>query len=159
FDDRGLHPAENHTYQVRGIFSDGTPSDWSSPVTGTTLSPPFQTTFQKTLDGDEDDWQGQTIVQRIEAGQLSASGIQVQIYVQASSDQAASIDRVFISQPASATASNPTPDPYDSGPDLTPVYNPNPPMPFVVPIGVDLNGQAVLTPLPIVNYTLDHTQP
>jgi hypothetical protein len=145
FDDTGLAPSTIYKYRVCANFSDGTQSDWSSSVFGTTLG---QLAFQETLSTDEDGWEGWTLVQRIEAIRLTASGTQVKIIVQASSDSDASIDRIYISQPDPAGGA----DPYDSAADLTAVYDPPIPTPLVVPANTFLN-------LPAVQYNLDQSQP
>jgi hypothetical protein len=143
YDDTGLAPATSYQYRVRSVYSDGSTTNWSARVTGTTLQ--FEPTFAEVLTRDSSGWQGYTLVQRIEAVRLFRSGTQVQITVQASSVSDTSIDRVYISQ------ANPTGKPYDSFSDLTAVYDSST-QPFVVP---KMNSR----PLPVVTYSLDHTQP
>ena len=142
-DDPGLAPGTTFTYRVRAYDTSGDPTDWSAPVTGATLA----AAYAKTLTTDSVNWQGYTLVQRIEAAQLAASGPRVRINVQAGSARGASIDRMSISQVASASK------PYDSAPDLTLVYDlaANQQQPFVVPAGM-------IVALPIVAYTLNRFQ-
>jgi hypothetical protein len=142
FNDTGLAPSTVYTYRVRAARSqDG----WSSGVMGSTLG---QLTFQETLSADDDTWADKTLVQRIEAARLTASGTQVKLVLQASSDGDASIDRIYISQP------DPTPgaDLYDAAADLTAVYDPPIPTPLVIAANTFVS-------LPAVHYSLDHTQP
>ncbi len=144
FDDTGLTPGTSYSYRVRGTDTSGDTSDWSAPVTGAT----FATAYAKTLTADSVNWQGYTLVQRIEAAQLAAAGPHVRITVQAGSARGASIDRISISQVASGGK------PYDSAPDLTLVYDlaATQQQPFVVPAGMTQS-------LPIVAYTLNRFQP
>jgi hypothetical protein len=143
FDDTGLAPGTIYSYRVRAYDTSGEPTDWSAPVTGATLA----TAYAKTLTADSVNWQGYTLVQRIESAQLAATGPHVRISVQAGSARGASVDRISISQVASGGK------PYDSAPDLTLVYDlaASQNQPFVVPVGMT---QA----LPIVAYTLDRFQ-
>jgi hypothetical protein len=95
---------------------------------------PFETTFSATgaFTGDGSGWEGYTLVQRIEpAGLNPATGpfVQVKITLFASTVMDASIDRIFISGPAS------TKD-WDPGNDLTQVPLPN--TPFVVSAGTSV---------------------
>lgn len=145
FDDTGLAPATSYRYRVRAIDTSGDPTDWSAVVTGTTLA--FASTYAKTLTEDNLAWEGYTIVQRIEAAHLSATGPHIRISVQASSVSDASIDRIYISQAAS------TGNPYDSAADLTQIYDSavNQQQPFVVPAGTTKS-------LPIVAYTINKFQ-
>jgi hypothetical protein len=145
FDDTGLAPATSYRYRVRAIDTSGDPTDWSAAVTGTTL--PFASTYAKTLTEDSSQWEGFTLVQRIEAAHLSATGPHVRISVQASSASDASIDKIYISQADS------TGNPYDSAADLTLVYDSaaNQQQPFVVPAGTTKS-------LPIVAYTINKVQ-
>jgi hypothetical protein len=145
FDDTGLAPATSYNYRVRGIDTSGDPTDWSAPVTGTTLA--FTSTYAKTLTDPAPGWEGYTVVQRIEATHLGATGPHVRISVQASSASDASIDRVYISQADSAGKA------YDSAADLTLVYDSaaNQQQPFVVPAGATKS-------LPIVAYTINRVQ-
>jgi hypothetical protein len=142
-DDTGLAPGTTFRYRVRGYDTSGDPTDWSTPVNGTTLT----SAYAKTLTADSINWQGYTLVQRIESAQLIATGPHVRISVQAGSARAASIDRISVSQVASGGK------PYDSAPDLTLVYDlaANQNQPFVVPAGMT---QA----LPIVAYSLNRFQ-
>jgi hypothetical protein len=144
-DDPGLAPATSYQYRVRAIDTSGDPTDWSAAVTGTTL--PFASTYAKTLTEDDFGWEGHTLVQRIEAAHLSATGPHVRISVQASSVSDASIDRIYISQADS------TGNPYDSAADLTLVYDSaaNQQQPFVVPAGTKRE-------LPIVAYAINKFQ-
>jgi hypothetical protein len=146
FDDTGLAPGTSYRYRVRLIDTSGDPTDWSAPVTGTTLLP-FASTYAKTLTEDSSLWEGFTLVQRIEAAHLSATGPHVRISVQASSASDASIDRIYISQADSNG------NPYDSAADLTLVYDSaaNQQQPFVVPAGTTKS-------LPIVTYAINKFQ-
>jgi hypothetical protein len=103
FDDHdGLEADAAYTYVARGLYGDGSQSHPSSPVTGTTLT--FETTFDGAFVGDASGWEGYTLVQRIEAAALMPISrervAQVRITLYASSGGAASIDRIFISAPA-----------------------------------------------------------
>jgi len=146
FDDSGLNPATSYTYRVRAVDTSGEATDWSASVSGTTL--PLVSTYAKTLTVPAPGWEGYTIVQRIEATSLTATGPHVRITLQASSESDASIDRVYVSQAASAGK------PYDSSADLTVVYDSatNQQQPFVVPAGTQKS-------LPIVAYTINKFQP
>jgi hypothetical protein len=143
FDDMdGLEAVTSYKYRVGGQQNEGSAVVWSPPVTGTTLG--FEETFRETLTLNNDGWEGYTLVQRIEATALmgiSRTQVkQVRITLHASADFDASIDRIFISGPSSASGANA----YDSDPtDLTEV--PLPQTPFVVPAG----GSRELPP---VNY-------
>ena len=145
FDDTGLAPATSYRYRVRAFDSSGDPTDWSAPVMGTTL--PFTSTYAKTLTVPAPGWEGYTVVQRIEAAHLSATGPHVRISVQASSASDASIDRIYISQVDSAGK------PYDSAADLTVVYDSaaNQQQPFVVPAGTTKS-------FPVIAYTVNQIQ-
>jgi hypothetical protein len=150
FDDTGLLAASTYSYTVAAVYGSG-PGTASNPVTATT--PPFQPTFQETLNADNAGWEGYTLVQRIEAARLTTGGTQVRLTLQASSTEAVSVDRIYISQPSSAAGANP----YDSGADLTPIYAGGPTMPLVMAA-----GQVMLFPAVDqtgINYTLDPTQP
>src|SRR5581483_724942 len=142
-DDTGLTPGTIYRYRVRAYDTSGEPTDWSPPVSGTTLA----TAYTKTLTADSVNWQGYTLVQRIESAQLTATGPNVRISVQAGSARGASIDRISISQVASGGK------PYDSAPDLTMIYDlaENQQQPFVVPAGMT-------RALPIAAYTLNRFQ-
>lgn len=145
FDDTGLAPAATYTYRVRGVFTNGDTSGWSSAVMGTTL--PFTSAYSKPLTSMEGGWEGYTLVLRIEAAHLSATGPHVRVTVQAASPSGASIDRIYISQ------ASPTGNPWDSASDLTPIYDlaANQNQPFIVPAGAP-------TALPIVAYTINRFQ-
>lgn len=145
FDDIGLEPATTYAYRVRGVFNNGDTSDWSASVAGTTLA--FVPAYAKTLSDPSPGWAGYTLVQRIEAAYLGATGPHVRITVEAASDSDASIDRIYISQADSAGK------PYDSAADLTAVYDlaANQQQPFVVPAGTTKS-------LPIVAYTINKFQ-
>jgi hypothetical protein len=95
-----------------------------------TVHPP-ETTFDETgaFSRDATPWEGFTLVQRIEPGGLTPTSrtfLRVTITLFAATMSDASIDRIFISGPAS------TKD-WDPGNDLTQV--PLPSTPFVVPAG------------------------
>ena len=115
FDDTGLNPNSSYTYQVREFDQSGDPTDLSAPVTGTTL--PLTSAYAKTLTEDTLNWQGYTLVQRIEAAHLAATGPHVRLTVQAASASDVSIDRVYISQADSSGKR------YDSAADLTAIYD------------------------------------
>jgi hypothetical protein len=138
-DDTGLDEGTTYSYRVKAVFGDGNTSDFSASVSAKTLS--FQEAFSATLTEDEPDWAGFCLVQRIEPLKLSRSGPQVRITIRASTAADLTIDRIFISQPATAG------DPYDSAADLTQVSSA-----VMVPANT-------ATTLPPVTYNLDHTQP
>jgi hypothetical protein len=148
FDDTGLLAATMYSYTVTAVANDA--SD-SAPTPVTVTTPPFQPTFEQTITTDEGNWQGFTLVQRIEAARLTASGPQVRITLQASSASGASIDRIYISQASSAPGAHP----YDSAADLTPIYAG--PAPLVMAAGESRTVPA--SDQTGVNYTLDPTQP
>jgi hypothetical protein len=141
FEDRNLEEGTNYSYRVRAVFSNGDPTDWSAPVTGTTLS--FQLAFAATLTEKESGWETYCVVQRIEPP-LFHSGKEVKITIRASPDGDLTIDRIFISKPAAGG------DPYDADDDLKEVASSV--MPVMVPAGTAIT-------LPTVNYDLDSTQP
>ena len=145
FDDTGLAPATSYRYRMRTIDTSGDPSDWSAAVTGTTL--PLALTYAKTLTQENPGWEGLTLVQRIEAASLAATGAHVRITVQAPSVSAASIDKIYISQADSTGKA------YDSAADLTLVYDSaaNQQQAFVVPAGTTKS-------LPIVAYSINRFQ-
>src|SRR5262249_27421287 len=140
--DTGRDPATTYSYQVRGFDMSGDPSDLSASVSGTTL--PVVSTYAKTLTDSSENWQKYTLVQRIEAAHLSATGPHVRITLQASPASDASIDKVYISQAAASG------NLYDSAGDLTVVYDlaANQGQPFVVPAGMQKS-------LPIVAYAIN----
>jgi hypothetical protein len=145
FDDTGLAPGTSFSYRVRGVFSNGDTSGWSASVTGSTLS--FISAYSKTLTEHNTSFEGLTVIQRINAGHLSATGPHVRVTVQASPVNAVSVDRIYISQVSS------TGNPWDSAGDLTAIYDftANQNQPFVVPAGMQLA-------LPIVAYTINQFQ-
>jgi len=143
FDDTGLESGAGYQYRVRPVRNNGTFGDWSALVTAATFLP----TFQQYLPGDDPGWQSYTLVQRIEAPLLSVNGATIQITVRAASTGGASIDRIYISQ------LSPSGDPYDSGSDLTKVYDSSTDGP---PIAVPANTSL---PLAAIGYNLDHNQP
>jgi hypothetical protein len=141
----GVDPQTSYRYIVAAfsdLFSSGH-GPWSDPVTGTTPDTPFEPTFEGTLRGDEEGWEGYCRVQRIEARGLKRSGGQVQLTLRASStaQYGAFIERVYISK---VTA---TGKPYDSADDLTEV-NPK----------FDIQTGQTVT-LPAIAYNLDRGQP
>ncbi len=143
----GLQPGTTYRFRVVDDEDDDEDNDASSPVNAETMFVAFDTV----ADGPPGDQpaQGFCVVQRIEETRLTASGSRVRIILIPPAAGAASIDRIYISQPAAAG------DPYDSAGDLTPVFdvsNPATPLPLVV------QGAAEIA-LPIVDYTLDETQP
>jgi hypothetical protein len=149
-DIEGLKPETSYTYQCAAVLNDGSMSNWSGFVTGTTLA--FQTTFDETfafedqaLGQDSGGWEGYTLVQRIEAAALTPLSPmdravdQVRITLRASNASDASIDRIFISQTDPTLGANP----YDSATDHMEV--PLPTTPFVVGKGT--------SPTLVVDYT------
>jgi hypothetical protein len=100
---------------------------------------PFETTFDETdaFSRDASSWEGFTLVQRIEPAGLTPASrtfLQVRITLFAATMSDASIDRIFISGPAS------TKD-WDPGNDLTQVPLPN--TPFVVSAGTSVTLEPV----------------
>jgi hypothetical protein len=146
FEDPGLQRATSYTYRVRAVWKDDVPRDWSKPDSGKTLALDFEPTFTQTLTSNGVNWQGYTLVQRIEHGRLFRSGTQVLIALHASSTREAQIDRIYISRAAG-------PD-YQPAGDLTAVYD-NPASPLVVPKNMADIPPAVVGP---VNYNLDPLQ-
>ena len=134
-----------YDYRVRAVIGNGDEQPWSPYVPGATR--PFVAVYAKALTVSQPNWGGYTLVQRIEAAHLAATGPYVRITVQASSAGDASIDRVYISQAA------PTGNPYDSAGDLTKVYDlaDNQMQPFPVPAGQKEQ-------LPFVAYTINQLQ-
>jgi hypothetical protein len=156
FDDIGLTPDTSYDYQVHNL-SPSNNQDLSNKVTGRTL--PFANTFNQPLTGpgtnDGKEWQGFTLVQRIEPARLSTSGTQqVILTLVAGSDFAATIDAIYISQP-DPTAATTDPRTYQPAADLTAVSTSRFQVP---PSGQDVEHPVILTLSP-VNYALDHTQP
>jgi hypothetical protein len=144
--DTDLTPNTMYSYQVRNL-SPGDNQDLSDPVTGTTL--PLEPTFTQTLTSDGINWQGFTLVQRIEPNRLFRSGTQVLLTLHASSTREALLDRIYISKHDPAAA-----DPYQPDTDLTALYD-NPNSPQTVPKNTPQTSPLVVGP---VNYNLDHTQ-
>jgi hypothetical protein len=155
FDDIGLTPDTTYSYQVRNLSPSNT-QNWSNPVTANTL--PFANTFSQPLTGpgtnDGKEWQGFTLVQRIESARLSTSGTQrVILTLVAGSDVPATIDAIYISQP-DPTAAMSDPRTYQPAADLTAVSTSRFQVP---PSGHDVEHPVILTLAP-VNYALDHAQ-
>jgi hypothetical protein len=82
-DDMGLQPATTYGYRVQAVLNDGSSTDFSPappapPLSATTL--PFANTFNQKLTGSGTDngvdWQGLTLVQRIDPVRLSTTGTQ-----------------------------------------------------------------------------------
>jgi hypothetical protein len=166
----GLNPNTNYSYTVSVVQGDGAFNPTSASAIGTTLA--FETTFDETgkFSVDSSPWEGFTLVQRIEAAALMPISrtqvAQVRITLYASSMGDASIDRIFISAPA--TGGNL----YDSAADLTEVPlivegDTTPSMPLVVPAnrsktlrGVNYIVQPQSQPLLIaVDFTNSSTTP
>jgi hypothetical protein len=155
FPDKGLLAATTYSYTVSAVFTFRSDVS-SSPVSATTL--PFQPTFpQQTLPNPDGGWQGWTLIQRI--ARLTTGGTQVRITLQASSAAGAtgaSIDRIYISQPAAPGMGI---NPWDSAADLTKIYD------IMDTAGVPLvmaAGEIRTVPAANqtgVNYNLDPTQP
>ena len=145
YDDTGLTPSSTYTYQVREFDQSGDPTDFTAAVNATTL--PLTPAYAATLNDDTLNWQGYTLIQRIESTHLGATGPHVRITVQAAATSDASIDRVYISQADSSGK------PYDSAADLTAVYDiAAAGQPFVVSAGMT-------KPLPIIAYAINRVQP
>jgi len=148
-DAMGLQLATTYGYRVQAVLNDGSSTDFSPappapPLSGTTLS--LEPTFTQTLTSDGINWQGFTLVQRIEMNRLFRSGTQVLLILHASSTREAQIDRIYISRAAS-------PD-YQLAGDLTQMYD-NPASPLVVAKNTPQTPPPVVGP---VNYNLDHMQ-
>jgi hypothetical protein len=153
-DDMGLQPATTYGYRVQAVLNDGSGTDFSPappapPLPGTTL--PFANTFNQPLTGpgtnDGKEWQGFTLVQRIEPTRLSTSGTQIIITLVAGSDFSATVDRIYISQP-DPTAAMTDPRTYQPAADLTAVSTSRFQVP---PSGHDPDHPAILILSP-VNY-------
>lgn len=141
----GVDPETSYRYIVAALY-DVFPSGlgpWSDPVIGTTPNTPFLPTFEGTLRGDEEGWEGYCLVQRIESHGLKRSGGQVQLTLRASStaQYGAFIESVYISKVAVGG------NPYDSAEDLTEVTP-----------KFDIQRGQTFT-LPAISYRLDRTQP
>jgi hypothetical protein len=133
-----------YKYHVRAEYSHSDPSAPSPIVEGTTL--PFVPAYSRSLVDSTSPTDGGTLIQRIEASQLSATGPHVRITVQAAVESDASIDRVYISK-ASTTGNA-----WDSV-DRNAIYDSdaNQNQPFVVPAGTK-------RVLPIIEYTIDQSE-
>ncbi len=142
FEVQGLETGVVYTFRVQTlIMMPDQESEFSEPVTGTTRLIAFDTVNDVGVPGDQPAAQGFCLVQRIQQTRLLASGTRAWITLRGASLEGAFIDRIFISQPAAAG------DPYDAGPDLTPV----------VLTQTFLPANTELT-LPPVDYTLDRTR-
>jgi hypothetical protein len=136
-----------YQYQAQYSSEAADPNSWSPPVSGKT----FELTFDGQLNSgsDQPNWEGTTLVQRIEKGFLTRNSDKVQIIVQASALSDAHVDRIYISQPDPNSQ-----NPYDSlptGPSgLTSVYDSQPPV--IVAAGT----YHAFVPVP---YKVDITQP
>jgi len=155
-DDTGLQPAMTYGYRVQAVLNDGSSTDFSPappapPLPGTTLS--LEPTFTQTLTSDGINWQGYTLVQRIEPNRLFRSGTQVLITLHASSMREALVDKIYISKVDPMAPPNQFWQPDAA--DLTAVYD-NPNSPAVVPKNTPQTPPLVVGP---VNYNLDRTQP
>ena len=139
-DDTGLDPNTTYDYQVQAVYSDGDTSEFSTIVPGTTR--PFVSAYSRPLTQSTGFVEGGTLIQRIEASHLSATGSYVRITVQAAPESDAWIDRVYISK-ASMTGNE-----WDPDTDKTKVYDASP---FVVTKGTKQE-------LPITKYTIDQSQ-
>jgi hypothetical protein len=160
FNDTMLEAGTSYQYVVNGLNSDGSFGAASSLVTGitTAFEPTFGPPNAPPPSTDENAWQGYTLVQRIEASQLTASGStpalggEVRISLQPSAIYSASIDSIYISQP------DPAGKPYDSlapnpaGTGLTKISDS-----LVISVGSGPNPPPYV--LPPVLYSLDRTQP
>ena len=158
YDDPGLEAETNYLYRVRAVDSNGDAiSNWSGQVAATTLS--FQPTFdaeskpETQLTLDEEGWEGNCLVQRIEPALLMLSGTKVRLTLRASSFNDAYIDRIYLSQPAD----DPQADEWDSAPDgppggLTKVYDIDDGSP---PLVVPANSTNTLLP---IDYVLEKEQ-
>jgi hypothetical protein len=115
----------------------------------------FFATFSKTLNEDDDEWEGYCLVQRIEPVRLFLSGVSIKVTLRGASqgNDDAHIDRIYISRPKQATSAEPNPEVYASGGDLTPIAT----VPFTVPMNSSVTLPALVTH--ILDYDLDETQP
>ena len=145
FDDTCLAPATSYGYRLRGVFSNGDTSEWSASVTGTTL--PFVSAYSKTLTEHNTNFEGLTVIQRINAAHLSATGPHVRITVQASPVNAVSVDRIYISQVSST--GNPWDPPATSRQFTTSPH---------AKISRLLSPAGTQLALPIVAYTINQFQ-
>ena len=131
YDTTDIEPYREYRYRVGAQYSDGS-IDWSLPKYGSALGYEFTFDEADAFIANSSEWEGYTLVQRIEAAALRPISRQqvkrVVIRLYGSEVQTASIDRVFISRPDPAPGAKP----YDSDPDdLTEV--PLPQTPLVVP--------------------------
>jgi hypothetical protein len=146
FLDTNLTPATTYEYQVAGRNSDQA-QDFSTPPTPVQTLP-FQQAFVGAVGGDDVDWEGHCLVQRIEPSRLLRSGTQVIITLRGSDSFSASIDRIYISQ-----GFPPPGQPYDCVNTPIKVYDiADTHMPLTVNAGET-------APLGPVNFTLDQTKP
>jgi hypothetical protein len=131
-DDPPLFPSTSYLYRVRAGDKNAPHSEWSDYFPAFTLS--FETTFDahSDLTLDEEGWEGRCLVQRIEPARLMLSGTQVMLTLRASSTNGASIDRIYMSQPASGG------EEWQPGPDLKQV--------LVGPFSVPANGPFTFSP-------------
>jgi hypothetical protein len=145
--DTGLPPNTTFDYQVQAVFSNGDPSGFSATATATTK--PLALAYSRPLSQSTSFLQGSTLIQRIEAPHLSATGTHVRITVQASELSDAWIDRVYISKVNTmGKAWDPVTDPTDPA-RLTAIYDSAIQNgPFFVPKGET-------KPLPITRYPID----
>jgi hypothetical protein len=146
FQDTNLTPATTYEYQVASRNSGDDQSFSTPPVPVQTL--PFQQAFAGAVGGDDEDWEGHCLVQRIEPSRLLRSGTQVIITLLGSSSFSASIDRIYISQ-----GFPPPGQPYDCVNTPIKVYDiADTQMPLTVNAGETV-------PLGQVNFILDQTKP
>ncbi len=137
-----------YRFRVRTVFTDGDESSWSSPVDGAPLTTGFDTAGDPGPPVDQPA-QGFCVVQRIEPGRLNVAGGAVRIILRGPAVGAASIDRIYISQPAL------TGDPYDSAADVKAVFDVGSP-PTMAPLFVEAMTEL---PLPVIEYGISDSQP
>jgi len=152
YDTTDIEPYREYRYRVGAQYSDGS-IDWSLPKYGSALGYEFTFDEADAFIANSSEWEGYTLVQRIEAAALRPISRQqvkrVVIRLYGSEVQTASIDRVFISRPDPAPGAKP----YDSDPDdLTEV--PLAQTPLVVP--KTSNVQPLHFPVPGVDLTVDY---
>jgi hypothetical protein len=151
-EDTGLDEATTYSYTVTAFRnSDNEQSEPSDPVDARTIGVAFEADFTT----DQTGWEGFCIVQRIEPVRLRQStlpgdaltpGARVRITVRGSTAGSVTLDRIYISQPA--TTGNPlTLNPYDSASDLSQVAS-----------GVVVPANTAVS-LPLIDYDLDNTRP
>jgi hypothetical protein len=149
--DPSLVEGTQYDYRVVAIVIDGVEADAPQEVKSAASAIVSATTFAFTaaftappaaLSTERPGGEGFCLVQRLSSALLAASGTQVRIRLRGSTQGNLTLDKITISQPATAA----TADPYDSGPDLT-----------LVASGVPIAANTPVT-VPPVNYALDRTK-